>query len=306
MTTAHHAPALSVTDVSKSHRQRGTVVRAVREVSFTVERGESVALVGANGAGKSSVLRLLAGLTRPDAGVIELGGNRLPHQAAAALLDVGCLIDRPGLLGGLSGQANLEVIARRHGLGGEPVTTILDRCGLDRRAWSRTVASYSLGMRQRLGLAVALLGQPGTLLLDEPSTGIDAAGTAWLRTVIGEQVASGGSVLIASHQLDEVERTCSSAVILQAGQVRFFGPLQPLRTATPLAHALAVTGSVEVAAAALRRHGWTLQANADHLALDLTEAEAGRLSLDLAGEGIGITRLAPTEGLLERLQRKAS
>ncbi|QXC59238.1 ABC transporter ATP-binding protein [Aquihabitans sp. G128] len=276
-------------------------MHALQDVSFSVAAGEAVALVGPNGAGKSSLLRVLAGLSTPDHGSVEIAGHGLPQQAAQAVLGLGCLVDRPGLLGGLSGHANLEVIARRHGLGGRPVTTLLERCGLDRSAWGRPVSGYSLGMRQRLGLAVALLGSPSTLLLDEPTTGIDVAGTGWLRSVLEEHVAGGGSLLLASHHLEEVERVCGSTIVLAEGRVRSTGSLAAIRAATRLAHELHPTGAVEAAAAILRAAGWLVRAHPTHLELDLTPSEAGAVSLVLAAHGIGTTRLASSEALLSRL-----
>ncbi|MCU1497457.1 MAG: transporter ATP-binding protein [Acidimicrobiales bacterium] len=302
--TAADDPAIRVAGVSKTHRLRGRTVVALRDVSFQVGRGQAIALVGPNGAGKSTLLRIIAGIARPDRGEVEIGGRPIPEAAAQAVGDVGYLVERPGLLGGLSGHVNLEIIARRHGLGGAGVVELLDRCGIERSAQHRPVSGYSLGMRQRLGIAVALLGGPATLVLDEPATGIDAPGQAWLRDLIAAQQASGGSILLASHHLSEVERTCRGAVVLHRGEITRAGTLQELAAGVALRFAISVTGAVERAVAVLQADGMNAAAEAGRVMVDLVGEQDGRASLALARSDIGIYRMEPTEGLLERLVRE--
>jgi ABC-2 type transport system ATP-binding protein len=190
----------------------GTAV--VDDLSCTIGPGVT-GFLGPNGAGKTTTLRMLLGLVRPTAGTATIGG-----QAYAELAEprrtVGALLEATGFHPGRTARDHLAV------LGSNRVDAVLDEVGLSADA-DRRVGRYSLGMRQRLGLAAALLGDPEVLILDEPGNGLDPAGMAWLRTLLKDLAARGRTVIVSSHLLAEVVRTADRVVILDAGVLRFAG-----------------------------------------------------------------------------------
>ena len=292
-------------DVTKVHRRPGEEVRALDAVSMTVLPGRATAVVGHNGAGKSSLLRILTGLVRADAGTVTILGHVVPDRIADAVPSMGALVDRPGFLGGLSGHANLEILARRHGLGGRAVHEVLDRCGIATEARGRVVSTYSLGMRQRLGLAAALLGDPPVLILDEPTNGLDPAGIAWVREVVRRCVDDGGAVLLASHLLGEVEAICDDVVVLRHGAVVHAGTMAHLLATVPVPLRLRVTGLTEAARRSLAAAGIAAELlRGGELIVAADPADRRRLSLVLAADGIAVTALEPATNPLEVLLRE--
>jgi ABC-2 type transport system ATP-binding protein len=193
---------------------------AVRDLSLTVTPGVT-GFLGPNGAGKTTTLRMLLGLVHPAAGTATIGGRRyadLPHPRRT----VGALLDATGFHPGRTGRQHLLISAEASGLPRTRAGEVLEMVGLPE---SRRIRNYSLGMRQRLGLATALLGDPEVLILDEPGNGLDPAGLAWLRQLLRERAASGGTVLVSSHVLAEVAQTVDRVVILSAGSLRYSGPV---------------------------------------------------------------------------------
>jgi ABC-2 type transport system ATP-binding protein len=261
-----------------------------------------VAVVGRNGAGKSTLLRILTGLVRADAGTVAILGHAVPDCVADAAPFVGSLVDRPGFLGGLSGHANLEIVARRHGLSGRAVHDVLDRCEITTEARRRVVSTYSLGMRQRLGLAAALLGDPPLLILDEPTNGLDPAGITWVREVVRGCVDAGGAVLLASHLLGEVEAICDDVVVLRNGSAVHAGTMAQLLATVSVPLRVRVTGPAEAARRSLASAGIEAEVVRDgELAVAADPAERARLSLVLAADGIAVTALEPATNPLEVL-----
>ncbi|KRC33122.1 ABC transporter [Oerskovia sp. Root918] len=215
-------PAIEIVGLRKSY---GTF-DAVRDVSFVVEPGRVVGLLGPNGAGKTTTLNVLLGLASASAGTAAIQGSpyaalEKPGQVVGALLDAG------GLHPGRSGRDHLRVLATAAGIGGRRVEEVLALVGMDRAA-DRRVRTYSLGMRQRIGLAAALLGDPQVLVLDEPANGLDPAGMRWMREVLRSFADGGGAVLLASHVLAEVTQVADDLVVIGQGQVIADGPLTDL------------------------------------------------------------------------------
>lgn len=202
--------------------------QGIQQVSLEVPRGSVYGFLGPNGAGKTTTIRLLLGLLKPQHGSIELLGQPLaacPH----VLAKVGALVESPSLYPHLSGRDNLEVTRRLLGQSKSMVDTVLEWSGLSDDA-GRRVGEYSLGMRQRLGIALALLGSPELLILDEPSNGLDPAGMAELRRMLHKFAHELGiTVLISSHLLGEVEQVATHLGVLHAGQLRFQGSMDDLR-----------------------------------------------------------------------------
>jgi len=201
-------------------------VYALRDLSFDVPAGRVTGFLGPNGAGKTTTLRIILGLVRPSAGEATIGGRRYAEIARPRRV-VGALLEATGFHPGRSGRAHLRILARGTGEPDARVDEVLDRVGLTGDA-DRRVRGYSLGMRQRLGLAAALLGDPAVLVLDEPANGLDPAGMAWLRSLLRQLSAEGRTVLVSSHVLSEIEQVVDRVVIVHEGRLRFAGPVGDL------------------------------------------------------------------------------
>jgi len=199
----------------------------VDDLTCTFEPGVT-GFLGPNGAGKTTTLRMLLGLVRPTAGTATIGGRPYSHLPEPRRV-VGALLEASGFHPGRTGRNHLLILGELSGGGIGParVDAVLDEVGLTADA-GRRVGGYSLGMRQRLGLAAALLGDPEVLILDEPGNGLDPAGMAWLRSLLRDLAAQGRTVIVSSHVLAEVAQTVDRVVILNSGRLRFAGPLDEL------------------------------------------------------------------------------
>jgi ABC-2 type transport system ATP-binding protein len=201
---------------------------AVNDVDLLVPRGSAFGYLGPNGAGKTTLIRVLLGLTRADAGAMSLLGYPVPRHRDTALARVGAIVDEPRFHRHLTGRQNLRLLAAaREQAALDRIGPALERVGLAQRADDR-VSEYSMGMRQRLGVAACLLGDPQLLLLDEPMNGLDPAGMAEMRDMILSMVAEGRTVVLSSHLLDEVERTCDAVAIVDRGTIIAQGPISEL------------------------------------------------------------------------------
>jgi ABC-2 type transport system ATP-binding protein len=199
----------------------------VDNVSFTVRPGSVTGFLGPNGAGKSTVLRILVGLSSPSSGrATVLGGAyaALPNPG----LRVGVLLDASAQHNGRSGREALALSALVMGLPARRADEMLDRAGLSRAEGRRRTGTYSLGMRQRLGIAHALLGDPELLILDEPANGLDPAGIHWMRTLLRDFAGHGGAVLLSSHLLREIEVVADHIVVVGSGRVLADGTREEL------------------------------------------------------------------------------
>lgn len=212
--------------VFKQLRKYYRGVRAVNDMSFEVGPGKVTALLGPNGAGKTTSLRVLLGLTRPDSGSATFGGRLYP-QLDEPIREVGSLIEQSTFHPGRTARVHLRALACAVGLPAQRVEEVLAQVDL-REAADRRVGGYSTGMRQRLGLAGALLGDPATLVLDEPQNGLDPQGTRWLRTFLRKLADDGRTVLVSSHLLSEMEQLADDVVIVDQGRVVRSSPLAQL------------------------------------------------------------------------------
>jgi ABC-2 type transport system ATP-binding protein len=201
---------------------------AVNGVELLVPRGVAFGYLGPNGAGKTTLIRTLLGLTRADGGTMSLLGIPVPAERERAQARVGAIVDEPRFHAHLTGRDNLRLLAAaRGGDARQRIGPSLERVGLSARADDK-VASYSMGMRQRLGVASCLLGDPELLILDEPMNGLDPAGMHEMRAMITSLVDEGRTVVLSSHLLDEVERTCDAVAIVDRGRVVRQGPIDEL------------------------------------------------------------------------------
>jgi len=201
-------------------------VLAVDDLTVDVPAGQVTGILGPNGAGKSTALRLALGLLRPTAGQVLVSGRpyaRLPRPRRT----VGAVLDGEGFHPGRTGRDHLRIQARLVGVPLSRTEEVLEGVGLTAQA-GRRVGGYSLGMRRRLGLAAALLGDPQVLVLDEPANGLDPAQIAWLRGLLRDTAAQGRTVVVSSHVLGEVARTVDRVTILQDGRLRWAGPVGSL------------------------------------------------------------------------------
>ena len=279
---------------------------ALQGVDLDVPRGTAFGFLGANGAGKTTLIRLLLGLARPSAGSMRLLGHDLPAGRAVALGSVGAIIEEPRFHNHLSGRENLEVhAAARDRSAAARIDGALARVGLTARADDR-VKAYSLGMRQRLGVARCLIADPELLILDEPMNGLDPAGILEFRTLIRELVAEGRTVLLSSHLLDEVEKTCDAAAIVDEGRIVAQGSIHELVGGGPRAIDIVCTNPVEasmllaatpgVARAANHNGGLRVTLGAD---APVNREIVSTLLRRLLDEGVGVERVAPAKASLE-------
>jgi ABC-2 type transport system ATP-binding protein len=271
--------------------------RAVlQDVSFRCEPGTVTGFLGPNGAGKTTTMRLLCGLSSPDAGrAAVLGGpyRSLPNPGRR----VGILLDAGAQHGGRRGREALAVSAQLIGVETARIDALLQRVGLDRAAARKRVRQYSLGMRQRLGIAHALLGDPEVLILDEPANGLDPEGMRWMRGLLRDFADRGGTVLLSSHLLREVEAVADQLVIIGNGRIVAQGSRDDL-----LAGAGTLVAAPDEAAlvAALDAAGMAVRAaDGGGFLVDAQPEEVGRAAL--AG-GVALSRLGPSESAgLEQL-----
>jgi ABC-type multidrug transport system ATPase subunit len=201
---------------------------AVNGVELLVPRGCAFGYLGPNGAGKTTLIRVLLGLTHADGGTMFVLGHPVPRHRDRALARVGAIVDEPRFHGHLTGRQNLQLLAAaREPAARQRIAPSLERVGILHRADDR-VSTYSMGMRQRLGVAACLIGDPELLILDEPMNGLDPAGMQDMREMILSLVAEGRTVVLSSHLLDEVERTCDAVAIVDRGSVVRQGPISEL------------------------------------------------------------------------------
>jgi ABC-2 type transport system ATP-binding protein len=277
-------------------------VTAVDDVDLTVGAGEVYGYLGPNGAGKTTSLRMLLGLIRPDAGSVKLFGRDPLVEGARALDGVAGFVEAPRFYPYLSGRRNLELVAALDG--GDSAARIgeaLDTVELSARAKDR-VGGYSHGMRQRLGIAAALVRDPRLLLLDEPTTGLDPGGMRDMRRLVRRLAGQGITVLLSSHLMGEVEELCDRVAIVRTGRVVYEGSLPDLLASTAGRYALRTTDDVRAAALAAERRGVTDVRFADGgLTLTAEEEAVAALSVALGEAGIGIAALVPRTATLEEL-----
>jgi ABC-2 type transport system ATP-binding protein len=286
---------------------RGLVKRygdltAVDDVDLTVGPGEVYGYLGPNGAGKTTSLRMLLGLIRPDAGSAKLFGRDPLLEGARALDGVAGFVEAPRFYPYLSGRRNLELVAALDG--GDAAARIdeaLDTVELSGRAKDR-VGGYSHGMRQRLGIAGALVRDPRLLLLDEPTTGLDPGGMRDMRRLVRRLADQGITVLLSSHLMGEVEELCDRVAIVRSGRVVYEGSLPELLASTAGRFALRTTDDVRAAALAAGHHGVTDVRFADGgLTLSADDETVTALSIALGEAGVGIAALVPRTATLEEL-----
>jgi len=275
---------------------------AVDDVSFSVPRGAIYGFLGPNGAGKTTTIRMILGLIRPDSGEVRLFGVNVQERRGEGLRQVGALIEAPALYNHLTGLENLEVAQRLIGGERKAAWKTLESVGLEREG-ERLVSTYSVGMRQRLGIALALLGNPALLILDEPFEGLDPAGIHALRELLADLSRNRGTtVFIATRLLSEVERLASNVGIMRRGTLLFDGRVDALKEQYDLVLGIR-TDDPERAVDVLKRGGDEAFVGADgRLLLSISDAaDAGRVNSRLVSEGISVVGLSVDQPSLEEI-----
>jgi ABC-2 type transport system ATP-binding protein len=269
---------------------------AVDDVSFTVQPGHVTGFLGPNGAGKTTTLRAIAGLDRPTAGSTRVNGRPLTDYDAP-LRELGVLLDAGYLQPGRRAEAHLHAIAATHGLGRKRVKEVLELTGISEVA-RRRAGTFSLGMRQRLGIAAALLGDPQTLILDEPINGLDPDGVIWVRTLLKQLAAEGRTVFLSSHLMSEMAVTADHLIIIGRGRLIADAPLQEILAATHDARVIVRTPDANRLSALLAAPRVTITSVAAD-SLEITGMTAPEIANVAAAAGIPLYELTTHATSLE-------
>jgi ABC-2 type transport system ATP-binding protein len=298
------APPLHIQGLSKHFGP----IRAVDDLAFEVRPGAVTGFLGPNGAGKTTTLRMLLGLTRPTAGTALVGDRPYVEHPRPGTV-VGAALEASSFHPGRTGLAHLEVFAPQVGVSRSRCREVMAAVGMD-HAVDQRVGTYSMGMRQRLGLATALLADPPVIVLDEPTNGLDPEGIVWIRGLLRRFAEEGRTVLVSSHLLREVEASVDDVVVISQGRLRHASTLAEMRRlATPTTYV--VSPQAEALATLARDRGWTATAEGDGVLLAGTSgAEVGAAvhaagievhqladrGADLESIFLEMTRPAPTAG----------
>lgn len=269
---------------------------AVDDVSFTVEPGTVTGFLGPNGAGKSTTMRMIVGLDRPSSGRATVAGREY-KKLRAPLTEVGVLLEAKAVHTGRTARNHLRAMAATHGIPNSRVDEVIDLAGITSVARKRA-GKFSLGMGQRLGIASALLGNPHTLILDEPVNGLDPEGVRWVREFVRYAASEGRTVLLSSHLMSEMSQTADHVIVMGRGKVLADAALPDLVRAWTRNTVRVRTPRAADLAAAVAGPGVEVESSAPEL-LDIAGMSADRIS-DLAAErGIPLRELTPTTGSLE-------
>ncbi|UUT35270.1 ABC transporter ATP-binding protein [Microbacterium elymi] len=269
---------------------------AVDDVSFTVQPGKVTGFLGPNGAGKSTTMRMIVGLDRPTAGAVTVNGSRYAAMRAP-LREVGVLLDAKAVHTGRTARNHLRAMAATHGIPSRRVDEVIELAGIASVARKRA-GKFSLGMGQRLGIAAALLGDPQTLILDEPVNGLDPEGVRWVRQFVRRAAGEGRTVLLSSHLMSEMSQTADRVIVLGRGKVLADAPLDELVRSWTVATTRVRSPRVAEVVSLVAGSSVTVTATAPDT-VEISGVPAARVG-DLAAEhGIPLHELTPTTGSLE-------
>ena len=288
----HTSSGISVRGLTKRYGD----VLAVDHLTFDVEPGKVTGFLGPNGAGKSTTMRMMLGLDRPTEGSVLINGQRFA-EVAEPLRHVGALLDATSAHAGRSGRNHLRVAARTNGIPLSRVEEVIDQVGLGSAA-KRRIKGYSLGMRQRLGIAAALLGDPEVLLFDEPVNGLDLDGVRWIRDLLRGLAAEGRTVLVSSHLMSEMQQTADRLVIIGRGRLIANASIDEVLFGLGQRHVRVRVPDADLLARALGSRGITVQQ------LDGTELQVEGCPPESVGEaahalGLPVHHLAEVDQSLE-------
>lgn len=290
-----NTPAISVSNLSKRYGD----VLAVNNASFEVPLGTICGFVGPNGSGKTTTIRMLLGLIKPTSGAGSIIGNSIGHPEKY-LKEVGAMIEGPAFYPALSGLENLKVLAKLGGIPLERCQDLLDLVDLGERGGDK-YKTYSLGMKQRLGIAAALLPNPKLLILDEPTNGLDPAGIQEIRDLLEKLASDGVTVFVSSHLLSELEMISKHLVMLRKGEVIFSGPIQELlqRNKPTIVAKPSSINSLLYLAEIINKTGHVAIIEDDHVRVDADESFAVTINKLAFESGIVLAQLTPVRASLE-------
>ena len=279
-------------------RIRGGRTVAVDGLDLEVPDGGVFGFLGPNGAGKTTTIRCVLGLVRPNAGSLTLLGADVSSGLASVIGKVGSIVEQPALFPRFTGRRNLQILGRIHRVGRSTIDEVLERVRLSERA-DDAVRTYSLGMKQRLGIAAALLKDPSVLLLDEPANGLDPAGIVEVRVLIRSLGAEGRTVFVSSHILSEVEQTADQVAIIARGRLVKAGPVNEVLAAGRARGLVVRLSDLPAGALALADAQIPAVVAGNTLSVDLPPEQAERVTRVLAAKDLYVSELRPEEIDLE-------
>jgi len=288
-------------DIALSARNLTKVIgdrTIVDDVSFDVNAGEVFGFLGPNGAGKTTTIRMLVGLIRPTAGTVEVCGFDIRRKFEDAMRCIGCIVETPDLYRFMTGRENLEHFARMLNVRNGDIERVSSLVGMAHRLDQR-VGTYSLGMRQRLGIAQAMLGKPRVLILDEPANGLDPAGIREIRELLRRLSEEGMAVFVSSHLLAEIELMCDRVGIIHKGRLLQIGNVQELISSQRTMEFR--VGDVTRAAAIVRQRGLVATIATDRIFVPIDEAAAPPIIAALAQNGVEVFHARERTQTLEEL-----
>ncbi|AGL21300.1 ABC transporter ATP-binding protein [Actinoplanes sp. N902-109] len=291
---------LEIAGLQKTYRSRKGVRKALDGFDMVVEAGQVHGFLGPNGSGKTTTLRTLLGLIRPNGGRMSILGREVPQALPEVAGSVGAIVESPQFFGNFSAQDTLSLLADAGGVAPRRVTEVLELVGLRDRAKDR-VKTYSLGMKQRLAVASALLKDPRLLILDEPANGLDPGGIREMRSLMANLAASGMTVVLSSHILGEIQLICDSVTIISAGRRVAAGSVAEVlasHTSSSVRVRLEAVTDLTSSAAALRDQGAQVLVEADHLMVSGL-AQPSAITRTLAARGVYVSELSPVVADLE-------
>jgi ABC-2 type transport system ATP-binding protein len=292
---------IEVEGLRKEYRNlRGRRHKAVDGLDLSVPEGGVFGFLGPNGSGKTTTIRCLLGLVRPTAGRLHLLGAEVPRLLPGVLHQIGSIVETPMFFPTMSGRRNLSLLGRIDRHSQREVDAVLDRVGLGERAGD-LVKTYSLGMRQRLGLAAALLKDPAVLILDEPANGLDPAGIKEIRLLLRELAREGRTVLVSSHLLSEVQVTCDRVAIIAHGRAVTSGTVAEVLARDHSTGLLVRVQRNDVGAAALQAAGFAVTEAGDHLRVGAQAIDGAAVTRALAAADQWVIELRAEEASLEDL-----
>ncbi len=295
------AAVIEIEGLRKVYRRfRKPPTAAVDGLDLSVPEGGVFGFLGPNGSGKTTTIRCLLGLVRPSAGQMTLLGEPTPHALSDVIPRVGAIVETPALFPTMTGRENLRLLGAIDRIGPKRVDEMLELVGLAERGGDK-VRKYSLGMKQRLGLAAALLKDPALLVLDEPANGLDPAGIREIRELLRRLGAEGRTVFVSSHLLAEIEHTCDRVAIIKQGKCILTGRVEDVLASAARPVLLVGLDDLGAGAGALRTGGFAVEAVDGLLRVDAPKSDAARVSKLLADQGLYVTELRPEAVSLEDL-----
>lgn len=293
------AAAIEVTGLGKAYRRlRGGQVVAVDELNLVVPEGGVFGFLGPNGSGKTTTIRCLLGLIKPSKGACRVLGASVRPSLHQVIRRVGTVSETPTFIPNFTGRKNLQLLASVYGISDRTVDEMLERVGLGIRGRDR-VKAYSLGMRQRLGLAAALLKDPALLILDEPANGLDPAGIREVRQLIRGLGKEGRTIFLSSHLLSEIEQTCDSVAILSRGRCIRAGSVAEVLSTGQLPSVIVRVEDSDSAQRLLRDNGYDVLADARGLVVTRDDLEPAALNQLLGSAGLWASEIRSAGASLE-------